>query len=161
MLNRERNEPATLSFELRAVALDPSATSLPLPLFFVGKQESVTTSLPLLMLLTKYHEEEENLSPPIQRNNEAFFINHARPRYERGGSLIHRYSIVYRPRNFDIFVSILSRKILRATCLLFTRNWFRTRINNARMGSVSRNMAKIFVETYFRSRIFLISKMNR
>lgn len=85
MLNRERNEPATLSFELRAVALDPSATSLPLPLFFVGKQESVTTSLPLLMLLTKYHEEEENLSPPIQRNNEAFFINHARPRYERGG----------------------------------------------------------------------------
>lgn len=64
MLNRGRNEPATLSFELRAVALDPSATSLPLPLFFVGKQESVTTSLPLLMLLTKKKKKKKKTCLP-------------------------------------------------------------------------------------------------
>ena len=167
MLNRERNEPATLSFELRAVALDPSAKTflhspflLPRPVFCreTGIGYDVAT---VINVIDEYHEEEEeeeeDRKPVSPRYREITkpFLSTAHAHDTTGISPILR--CVYRPRNFDIFVRFFREKFcanLPTACLLFTRTGFELiTLGWDRYRETSR---KYSWKPYFRSRIFLI-----
>ena len=160
MLNRERNEPATLSFELRAVALDPSANSLLLAPFLLARPVFCRETgigydvATVINVIDEYHEEEEEEEEEEEDRKPVSSCEITKPFL----STTHAYDTIQgSPRFLDNFAKfrLFSRKILRQSQHAFTTGtgfelitfgWDRYR-------GTSR---KYSWKSYFRSRVFLI-----